>query len=415
MHTAFQTSFGDRAIRPESLSIMLASAQVKSVPHHHEERQWDARFNVQTDETLEKLLDGIKGDWEGGKLKYILVGGPEVGTRSYQDDYQVRHVHVAAIFHNRASKRSILKNWNIKEGNGYYLVPRNRDLPYSGWRNHHIKLFSKVEADKLILYENGDLPKDQKKQKVEASEEEKKRKIDDILIEMKDMLQEEKDDECFKKFPKHYLTYGEKLKSTLKQRRITACNEGNPHLWVSGYPGTGKTAVLSFIYPKLYKKNLFNRFFDLYDPKEHTHVMLEDLDHEAILKLSINFIKTVCDEAGFSIDQKYKTPQLARTTVLVSSNFTIKDLVPEGAGYDQNLTAIGRRFWQVQIYELLRLLQLKLVPKVERATLKKEGNTDMSKLFLDWDYVTDAPTGKRLKDPAEYQQTIRDYFYALTS
>lgn len=415
MHTAFQTSFGDRAIRPESLSIMLASTQVKSVPHHHEERQWDARFNVQTDETLEKLLDGIKGDWEGGKLKYILVGGPEVGTRSYQDDYQVRHVHVAAIFHNRASKRSILKNWNIKEGNGYYLVPRNRDLPYSGWRNHHIKLFSKVEADKLILYENGDLPKDQKKQKVEASEEEKKRKIDDILIEMKDMLQEEKDDECFKKFPKHYLTYGEKLKSTLKQRRITACNEGNPHLWVSGYPGTGKTAVLSFIYPKLYKKNLFNRFFDLYDPKEHTHVMLEDLDHEAILKLSINFIKTVCDEAGFSIDQKYKTPQLARTTVLVSSNFTIKDLVPEGAGYDQNLTAIGRRFWQVQIYELLRLLQLKLVPKVERATLKKEGNTDMSKLFLDWDYVTDAPTGKRLKDPAEYQQTIRDYFYALTS
>ena len=394
---------------------MLASTQVKSVPHHHEERQWDARFNVQTDETLEKLLDGIKGDWEGGKLKYILVGGPEVGTRSYQDDYQVRHVHVAAIFHNRASKRSILKNWNVKEGNGYYLVPRNRDLPYSGWRNHHIKLFSKVEADKLILYENGDLPKDQKKQKIEASEEEKKRKIDDILIEMKDMLQEEKDDECFKKFPKHYLTYGEKLKSTLKQRRITACNEGNPHLWVSGYPGTGKTAVLNFIYPKLYKKNLFNRFFDLYDPKEHTHVMLEDLDHEAILKLSINFIKTICDEAGFSIDQKYKTPQLARTTVLVSSNFTIKDLVPEGAGYDQNLTAIARRFWSCNIYELLRLLQLKLVPKVERAALKKEGNTDMSKLFLDWDYVTDAPTGKRLKDPAEYQQIIRDYFYALTS
>lgn len=394
---------------------MLASQQVKSVPHHHEERQWDARFNVQTDESLEKLLEGIEGDWRSGKLKYILVGGPEVGTRSYQDDYQVRHVHVAAIFHNRASKRSILKNWNIREGNGYYLVPRNRDLPYSGWRNHHIKLFSKIEAEKLVLYENGDLPKDQKKAKIEASEEEKKRKIDDILIEMKEMLQEEKDDECFVKFPKHYLTYGEKLKSTLKQRRITACNEGNPHLWVSGYPGTGKTAVLAFVYPKLYKKNLFNKFFDLYDPKEHTHVMLEDLDHEAILKLSINFIKTICDEAGFAIDQKYKTPQLARTTVLVSSNFTIKDLVPEGAGYDQNLAAIGRRFWACQIYELLRLLQLKLVPKVERATLKKEGNTDMSRLFLDWDYVTDAPTGKKLKEPMEYQQIIRDYFYALTS
>lgn len=394
---------------------MLASAQVKSVPHHHEDRQWDARFNVQTDNDLNELVDAVRGDYESGKLKYILVGGPEIGTRSYQDDYQVRHVHVAAIFHNRASKRSILKNWKIKEGNGYYLVPRNRDLPYTGWRDHHTKLFSKVKAEELILYENGDLPKDQKRAKVEASEEEKKRKIDDILIEMKDMLQDEKDDECFKKFPKHYLTYGEKLKSTLKQRRVTACHEGNPHLWVSGYPGTGKTAIVNFIYPNLYKKNLYNRFFDLYDPKEHTHIMLEDLDHEAIQKLSINFIKTICDEAGFSIDQKYKTPQLARTTVLVTSNFTINAIVPEGPGYSSNLSAICRRFWQVQIYELLRLLQLKLVPKVERATLKKEGNSDLSKLFLDWDYLTDTPTGRKLKDPMMYQQIIRDYFFALTS
>lgn len=394
---------------------MLASAQVKSVPHHHEDRQWDARFNVQTDNDLNELVDAVRGDYESGKLKYILVGGPEIGTRSYQDDYQVRHVHIAAIFHNRASKRSILKNWKIKEGNGYYLVPRNRDLPYSGWRDHHTKLFSKVKAEELILYENGDLPKDQKRAKVEASEEEKKRKIDDILIEMKDMLQDEKDDECFKKFPKHYLTYGEKLKSTLKQRRATACHEGNPHLWVSGYPGTGKTAIMNFVYPNLFKKNLYNRFFDLYDPKEHTHIMLEDLDHEAIQKLSINFIKTICDEAGFSIDQKYKTPQLARTTVLVTSNFTINAIVPEGPGYNSNLSAICRRFWQVQIYELLRLLQLKLVPKVERAALKKEGNNDMSKLFLDWDYLTDTPTGRKLKDPMAYQQIIRDYFFALTS
>ena len=143
--------------------------------------------------------------------------------------------------------------------------------------------------------------------------------------------------------------------------------------------------------------------------------MLEDLDHEAVQKLSINFIKTLCDEAGFAIDQKYKTPQLARTTVLVTSNFTMKDLVMEGPGFGQNLAAISRRFWQTQIYELLRLLQLKLVPKMERAALKKEGNDDVSRLFLDWDYVTDTPTGKKLKEPMEYQQIIRDYFYALTS
>ena len=143
--------------------------------------------------------------------------------------------------------------------------------------------------------------------------------------------------------------------------------------------------------------------------------MLEDLDHEAVQKLSINFIKTICDEAGFAIDQKYKSPQLARTTVLVSSNFTIRDLVEEGAGYDQNLAAIKRRFWEIRIHELLRLLQLKLVDKPTRAELKRNGNNDMSKLFMDWDYLTDSPTGRDIKSPMHYQQVLRDYFFALTS
>nr|UQB76437.1 nonstructural protein [Flumine parvovirus 16] len=380
-----------------------------------EDRQWDGRFNVQTDEDLAGLLAAIEQHWDSGRLKYILVGGVEVGTRPFQDDYKIKHVHVAAIFHDRISKASIIKNWRVKQGNGYYLVPRNRDLPYAGWRNHHIKEFSKVDPTKGLLFERGELPQDLKRKRVDPSEEEKKLKLDDILKEMRNMYEKEIDDEeVFKRFPKYTLMYGEKLKSTMKQRRITACHEGNPHLWVSGYPGTGKTALLSFVYPKMFKKNLYNKYFDLYDPREHTHVMLEDLDHEAVEKLSINFIKTICDEAGFAIDQKYKTPQLARTTVLVSSNFQIKELVPEGAGYDQNLTAICRRFWQIKIYEILRLLQLKLVPKEDRARLKKEGNNDMSKLFMDYDYMTDSPTGKDIKTPFEYQQIIRDYFFALT-
>lgn len=370
---------------------------------------------MQHDADLVGLIDAIRERWNSGRLKYILVGGVEVGTRPYQDDYKIKHVHVAAIFHDRISKRAILKNWRIKQGNGYYLVPRNRDLPYSGWKAHHIKEFSKVDPAKLYLFEEGELPQDTKRRRVEASEEEKKLKLDDILKEMKVMYEDGKDDEeVFKRFPKHSLQWGEKLKSTLKQRRVEACVDGNPHLWVTGYPGTGKTAVLAMMYPKLYKKNLYNRFFDLYDPKEHTHIMLEDLDHEAMEKLGLNFVKTLCDESGFSIDQKYKTPQPARTTVLVSSNFTITELVEEGPGYALNVAAIARRFWQVPVYALLRLLGVKMVPKDQQAVLKKEGNGDVRKLFLDWDYLTDVPTGKPLKTSEEYQEIVREYFYALT-
>ena len=100
---------------------------------------------------------------------------------------------------------------------------------------------------------------------------------------------------------------------------------------------------------------------------------------------------------------------------MVTSNFTIVDIVQEGAGYEQNLRAIRRRFWEIKIYELLRLLQLKLVDKKLLAELKKEGNVDTGRLFIDWDYLGDQPTGNPIKSPFEYQQIIRDYFYALTA
>lgn len=385
---------------------------VRQVHDQYYDRQWDARFNVQSDEDLTSLLDAIRGEHERGKFAYCLVGGVEVGTRPYQDDYQIKHVHVAVIFHNRVSKRSILTNWAIKEGNGYYLVPRNRDLPYSGWRNHHIKEFSKVDKTKAILFEVGSLPKDAERKRVEASEEEKKRKIDEILIDMRSMIESGQEKEAFTKYPRNYLTYGEKIKAMVNQKKDFFKTNGDPHIWLFGYPGTGKTALLSFVYPNYYKKNLYNKFFDLYNPEQHTHVLLEDLDHEAVEKLSINFLKTICDEAGFPVDQKYKTPQLARTTVLVTSNFQIPEIMSvEQVGCEQNKAALMRRFWHVNIYNVLRLLGLKLIPKFERNQLKSQGNQDPSKLFISYDYVTDMPTCTPLQKPEVYQQMIKDAYY----
>lgn len=385
---------------------------VKQVAHSHEDRQWDCRFNVQTEEYLETILAAIKSENEKGKFKWIFVSGVEIGTRPYQDDYEVKHVHIGVIFHNRASKSSIIKNWRICEGNGYYLVPRNRNLPYSGWRSHHAKIDTKVDPESLILFEAGELPTETVVRGTALGPEEKKRKIDEILIDMRKMIEDGKVEEAWKKYPRNFITYGERLKAMVSQKRDFFKNKGDPHMWVFGYPGTGKTAVLSFVYPNTYKKNLHNKFFDLYDPTIHDHVMLEDLDHEAVERLSLNFLKTICDEAGFAVDQKYKTPQLSRTCVLVSSNFQIGDLIPtDVGGFEENKAALLRRFWHINIYGLLRLLGLKLRPKSERNDLKKAGNDDMSKLFIAWDYLTDCPTGLPLKDPVDYQEMIRDAYY----
>lgn len=89
---------------------------MQSVQHSHEDRQWDIRINVQTDEYLQEIVENVMLENVAGKFKYCLLGGLEIGTRPNHSDYQVRHFHAAVIFHNRASKASIIKNWGIKEG-----------------------------------------------------------------------------------------------------------------------------------------------------------------------------------------------------------------------------------------------------------------------------------------------------------
>lgn len=391
----------------------------KVVSHQTEDRQWDIRINVQEDEYLQEIVTNVMMEWAKGKFKYILIGGLEIGTRPNNSDYKVRHVHCAVLFHNRASKASILTNWGIVEGNGYYMVPRNRDLPYTGWREHHIKEFSKVKTDEegLIIMEQGELPKDATKRKaiVLRSECEKKMKTDDIVKDMRRLIEEGKADEAWQLYPRNYLQYGEKIKSMVSQHKKQFFGKhNNPHIYLHGYPGSGKTSLLAWIYPTMYKKDLQNRFFDLYDEEVHTHIMLEDLDSTNLDKLGVQFLKTICDEAGFPIDQKYKTPQLTRSTILITSNQTIDSLIngcDDTKLVETTKAALKRRFLHMRVDELQRLLGVKLINEYERKQLKKEGNEDPAKLYLDWSYVLDGPTGKPTKQPAEYQQLIRDYYF----
>lgn len=390
-------------------------AATNFVPFHHVAREWDARFNVPTDEDVQLLLANVKSETSSGKFKFVLVSGVEVGANPRQEDYLIRHVHVAMVYNNRVSKSSILKNLQIKQNLGYYLVPRNQVLPYSGWINHHKKVETKLDSDSLVLYEYGICPSDKPNESAQItrrSETEKKRKLDEIIIEMRGMIEEGQEDEAFRKFPRNYLTYGEKIKSIIHQRRDFFKTNGDPHLWLWGGPGLGKSALASLVYPDNYNKNLDTRFFDLYNPKIHTHVLMQDVDHNVMEKLGVQFFKSVCDEQGYPVDQKYKTPQLQRFTVLVTSNFRIGDVIPEDLpGRNENLHALERRFFQVNIRDLLPVLGLKLLSKYELAQLKKAGNTDPRALFMSWDYLRDAPTGDPLKEASHYQQLIKDHYY----
>lgn len=396
----------------ESFPDMTSQAYV---PFHHVDREWDARFNVPTESDLATLLAAIKAECEAGKFRYCMVGGVEVGTRPFQDDYLIRHVHCALVYNNRVSKSAILKNLCVKQGNGYYLVPRKRDLPYKGWKAHHTKPETKLDGTCLSLYEYGELPADKFTQEANVtkrSDEEKKRKLDDIIVEMRQLIESGQEEESFRKFPRNHLTYGEKIKAMIMQKRDFFSSRGDPHIWVLGTPGTGKSAILQVIYPDYYNKNLDNRFFDRYLDGKHSHVLLQDVDHNSFERLGTQFFKSICDEAGYPIDAKYKTPQIARLTVLVSSNFSIGDVIPEDLkGRRENLQALRRRFWEVNIRDLLPILGLKLISKYDIQQLKKKGNLDPGKIFMTYDYLRDCPLGEPLQSPSYYQQIIRDSYY----
>lgn len=385
------------------------------VPFHHLDREWDARFNVPTDDDLEMIVSAVKSEAQTGKFRFVLVSGVEIGTRPFQDDYLIRHVHLALVYNNRVTKSSILKNLAVKQGNGYYLVPRNKDLPYEGWIKHHTKKETKVSTDSLKIYEYGELPADRPNasaQITKRSDEEKKRKLDDIIIEMKDMIEQGNEKEAFTKFPRNYLTYGEKIKSMIHQRRDFFTTHANPHIWLMGNPGSGKSALMQVIYPNYFNKNLDTKFFDRFDEKIHSHVLMQDVDHQSLEKLGVQFFKSVCDEAGYPIDQKYKTPQICRLCILVTSNFNIADVMPEDLkGRRENLTALRRRFWEINVKDLLPMLGLKLLSKYEITQLKKSGNTDPKKIFMTWDYLRDCPLGEPVKDAAYYQEIIRTKYY----
>jgi hypothetical protein len=356
------------------------------------DRQWDARFNSEDEESDALLVMFAKRQPEG-RFRYLFIGGPEIGTNPKQDDFGIRHVHLCILLHNPVARSTILSMFGITKG--YYLVSRNRALPYSGWRNHHAKITTKVDPTKCDLLELGELPPDVKGNFTLRSEEEKKRKIDDVLVDIRDMLKKQKtEDEIFEMYPRNWMQYGEKVKAMMVQRKDFFKANGDPHIWLCGRPGSGKSSLIHYVYPDAYSKCLYNRFFDLYDPTKNLHVIIEDLDHAAADTLGLNFIKTLADESGFTYDQKYKAAQPARTVCIVTSQFTPTNIIG-GLEKQQEVgsqrQALNRRFWVLQATEMQRILGIKLRTSYELRMLKQEGNMDSGKCYMAWNYVDDMP------------------------
>ncbi len=366
-------------------------------------RQWDIRINLVNGNGEEpgdlqsaqlELQAWINKVKEWSAVKYIFVGGIELGDNPSRDDFKRYHVHAALIIKTPTTRRSVVHNLSLSKycrgqsiiARSYYLGKRNPFASFRGWREHHSKDRTKV-TEHLVAYEDGEPPAEYQNQLIEKGKPEKM-KQDDMLREIMQLFAQGKKDQAFLEYPALTLRYHAQITAFVKSRvELPDEIDHTQRLWIYGSPGTGKSAFVAYKYPKAYKKSLTKNeilYWNGLDLDFHTHVYLEDIGPEAFKSLGMEQLKQWADPShGYTIAMKYGAPiQGVRLPLIVTSNYLPEELVPADLPFRlQELQAITRRFRIVNITELLTEHGLTLKTKAEIKELKKAKNADFGAVF----------------------------------
>lgn len=377
-------------------------------------RQWDIRINLvngtgeepgdlqHAQLELQAWINKIK-EWNA--VKYVFVGGIELGDNPSREDFKRYHVHAALIIKTPTTRRSVVHNLSLSKycrgqcigARSYYLGKRNPFASFRGWREHHSKDRTKV-TEHLVAYEDGEPPAEYQNQLLEKGKPEKM-KQDDMLREIMQLFAQGKKDQAFLEYPALTLRYHAQITAFVKSRvELPDEIDHAQRLWIYGSPGTGKSAFVAYKFPKAYKKSLTKNeilYWNGLDLDFHTHVYLEDIGPEAFKSLGMEQLKQWADPShGYTIAMKYGAPiQGVRLPLIVTSNYLPEELVPADLPFRlQELQAITRRFRIVNITDLLAEHGLTLKTKAEIKELKKAKNADFGAVF---NHAPRTPTLKR--------------------
>ena len=126
----------------------------------------------------------------------------------------------------------------------------------------------------------------------------------------------------------------------------------------------------------MYKKQLEDKWWDGFDIEHHDCYYLEDVDPEALKKITIQRMKVWSDHVGFPGDKKYGGLDIIRGQCIVTSNYHLNECIYNHVGIEHTIKALNRRFRVVHIDSFLKENGLELKSKEELARLKKEKNAD---------------------------------------
>lgn len=378
-------SVDDMIERSTSRPITNYETNDRSTNWQELSREFDCRLNLNEDWEVKLLKERVKLILT--QLSYVLIGGIEIGDNKATSDYEKKHVHIALRFKNRVSLSSVKNKLGFGViGGQYYLTVRkqNQWMTYENWRNHHIKPETKLYPGEFILFEFGDLPKD--KTKVVTKNMNKYQEIIELA-------KAQKWSEIETRYPLDYIRHAGQLRVKY-WRQIDDVDEleHKQALWIYGQPGTGKSAVVHYLFGKggkMYKKQLEDKWWDGFDILHHSCYYLEDMDPESMKKIGIQRMKVWSDHTGFAGDKKYGGLDIIRGQCIVTSNYHLNECIYNHVGMEHTLKALNRRFRVVDIQSFLTENRLELKSKEELSRLKAMKNADYSKCFTHFMNPTD--------------------------
>lgn len=361
-----------------------------------QDRQWDIRINLgdgdctlaEASTELDWFVDKVRA-WD--KIKYVFVGGIEVGDNPSQDDFKRFHVHVCLILFTPNTRRAVVHNLGLaiysnRKQRSYYISKRNPFASFTGWRNHHSKEKTKI-TDTYVAYEGGEPPKEYASQLLKKGET-GKLKQDDMLREIMQLFSQGKKDQAFQDYPALTLRYHAQITALVKNRNeLPTSIDHSKRLWIHGLPGTGKSAYVAWKYPKAFKKSLSRnevQYWNGIDLDWHDNVYLEDVGPDCFKDIGMEQFKQWADPShGYTISCKYGAPIYGVCLpLIVTSNYTPRELMPLDQRYPiTEFEALARRFEIIEISDLLKREGIKLKCKSELNELKKKKNADFGLCF----------------------------------
>lgn len=322
--------------------------------------QWDIRLNVPDADWVRLFINEMEDYTTSGTVRYLHVSGIEVGDVPGRSSFGEKHIHIALILHNYTSKRSIVNKF-ASAVHSWYIEPRDKSKPISGWISYHSKSRSKVNPDDTLLYVYGTPPATRLKRKApdqetpremairEKKAKDWKRKKYLMVMSEWDILDEE--------FPGFiYSSMGQSMKrEVLKQANddFTKPLDGklcNYIIW--GNSGTGKSSSVALLYPNCYKKQKGSQYWDAYDKTnpDHSIVWIDEMSKETLKTFSgkqdggFEFLKELADRYAVTVDEKYtKGYKIRPKQIIITMNEHPTTLLPDRA-VEVNKQALYRKF-----------------------------------------------------------------------